>query len=242
MLKHLKISIFILGLTAVNSSDAQMKIQYGISTGCSLQYRALSFDKNNDELGINQLIVDSRERLEKVDFRPRIGFDFKLNFNNKIGLKSGVSYDLKGYKTKGDFYSLTSGGAVLLFSFVANEFSHCIGVPTLFSMKIPFTKNTMEINFGATHNFYIGSSTFSKQIFPTETVKDVTSGSYGNGRYIGQGAIELNFLFVPFANNNQLYIGSDFKFGYNSISGQTPIKEYIFSTGINMGFTFGKKE
>ena len=216
----------ILFLSLITSAHvfSQMTIQYGGSFGLHMQYRALT--NHTDPWMVNDGIISGRNDYEKIDLRPSLGADFKFNFNEKMGLRTGVAYDVKGYRWK---LNVDFGGGVTGVA-KAKEFNHNITIPIYFSYLL----GSIELFGGAANNFYLKTNgrTVIKYNDGSSSISKSDHSNYS--RYLGQAVLGANYFIT-----SQIYTGLDFKFGFNSLTGSTNIREYPWSVGLNAGILFG---
>lgn len=213
---------------------AQMTIQYGGSVGFDMNYRAL---KNHDDPWlVNDAIIDSRNDVEAFCARPAIGFDTKFNFTEKIGLKTGILYDVKGYMLKGDF-TIGAGTSFETVKIVSRGYDHFVCIPAYFTYTLPIANAGLEFNAGLLSSFYIQTNNIGKTTYGNGDVSESKSSHSDYSRFMEQGVFGCNYLFNP--GKIQYSLGLDFKYAFTSIAGATNIREYYYSIGLNFGLLFG---
>jgi Outer membrane protein beta-barrel domain len=236
----MKKSLFILFLLLSAVSSAQSFIQYGATVKLGVSYRLLT--NSDDQFAVNNSIIDSRNDLENPALRSAIGFNFKYNFNERIGLKSGILYAIQGYNWKGDFTLFNTSGILETVLIRQKEFHHYASIPVLFAYSIVIANAVIELNSGVNLGFYVQSNYRTKYSYSNGNTDKSKSSQSNYSRFQGQATLGANYII---SRKNEaspaLRIGPYVNYSFTPIL-STPIKEYPFSIGINVGLLFGGKK
>jgi hypothetical protein len=188
---------------------------------------------------INETIIENRSDYELPCLRTSIGFDFRFNFNDKLGIQTGVGYSIKGYRHKLDNTLFGLPEAQLTGVYRNNFQHHYAELPVLLGFTLPMKKIVLELNLGTNNAFYITTSSQSKTEFSDGSEIETTVIEPVYERFLVQAQAYFPVKWSKEESNMIFRLGPEFKCGINSII-DAPIQERPFTAGIKFSMSVSK--
>ena len=157
---------FLSAITFGQKSKQANKISIGYSFSPDYNFRTL---KNSDGNSSTDLVIKSRDDIEKAKFGYTTGLNVTFHFSDLLGFETGVQYSNKGYKTKEQDLTYFPPNNSLPNKATTNYSYQYIGIP----LKAKFT-------FGKSRTRFISSAGFMTNFLLN--VKQSTNYKYPDGK------------------------------------------------------------
>lgn len=213
------------------------RIMIGVNFSPDYNFRTLT---NKDGSSSNNIVIKSRNELEKAKYGYTTGLNVCINFQKHVALETGIQYSNKGYKTKNlnlIFAPPNSGLPVKSQSIYAYKY---IGVP----LRVKFTFGTSKIRF-------LSSAGFMTNFLLK--VKQTDISEYANGKTeektqsttSGFKKVDISPLIsvgIDYKLTDKIHVLAEPTFRYGVLKTRdAPVKENLWSTGVNIGVYHGLK-
>ena len=210
------------------------KIIIGFNFSPDYSFRTL---KNGDGISATDLVIKSRNDIEKAKFGYTSGLSVTYNFSNLIGFETGVQYSNKGYKTIEQhlIYFPPDPGLPDRVTTIYSYQYICIPLKA----KFTFGKNKVRFitSAGFVTNFLINS-------------KQSTSFKYSDGRTekknqsstSGFNKVDITPMVsigVDYKITDKIHLSAEPTFRFGLIKTKdAPVKETLWSAGLVLGFLY----
>jgi hypothetical protein len=213
------------------------KVLIGVNFSPDYNYRVL---KNNDAKAINDVIIESRNKLEIAKFGYTTGINFLLNCSKHLGLETGIQYSNNGYKTKNQ--ELTFGTpdetqpikAQFIYSY------RYLSIPLKAKYIFGKTKIRVTTAIGFITNLLVNANTKIKYEYTNrkkETQKGHNSSDFKKINLLPVISVGLDFKLC-----NNMHLMAEPSCRYSLLNTRNaPVTEHLWNLGINVGVYYGLK-
>ncbi|MBS1755487.1 MAG: PorT family protein [Bacteroidetes bacterium] len=228
---------FFVATTFGQKSKPGNKISIGYSFSPDYSFRTL---KNGDGKSSTDLVIKSRDDIEKAKFGYTTGFNVTFHFSDLLGFETGVQYLNKGYKTKEQDLTYFPPNPSLPNKATTSYSYQYIGIPI--KAKFSFGKNKVRFisSAGFMTNFLINvkQSTNYKYSDGKKEKKDQSSNSGFNKIDISPMAS----IGVDYKLTDKIHLSADPTFRFGLIKTKdTPVKEKLWNVGLVFGISYDLK-
>lgn len=213
------------------------KISIGYSFSPDYSFRTL---KNGDGNSSTDLVIKSRNNIEKAKFGYTTGFNVIFYFSNLLGFETGIQYSNKGYKTKEQDLTYFPPNPGLPNKATTNYSYQYIGIP----LKAKFA-------FGKGKTRFISSAGFITNFLIS--VKQSTNYKYSDGKTekkdqsstSGFNKIDISPMIsigVDCKLTDKIHLSAEpaFRFGLSKTK-DAPVKEKLWNAGLVFGISYDLK-
>ena len=223
------------------NSNAQQssknKILIGYNFSPDYNYRVL---KNSDGKAINNVVIESRNKLEIAKFGYSTGVNLLFNCSKHLGLETGIQYSNKGYKTKNQ--ELTFGTPdetqPTKTQFIYNY--RYLGIPL--KAKYFFGKNKIRFTSGVGFitNILVNANTKIK--YEYKNGKKETETGPNNSEIKKINFLPVISVGVDYKLCNNMHLLAEPTYRYSLLNTRSaPVTEHLWNIGINVGLYYGLK-
>ncbi len=214
----------------INASDSTKikKMAIGISFSPDYCFRKLKPDADAEWL------ADGRDSREVAKFGYTVGATFAYKLNERLNISLGVLFSDSGEKTKK--YSVDEGLPIgqepIRYSY--NYHHYYLNVPVKANYFILTGKLKVYVTLGVSANIFLNNKTTFQTHYANSTTKESFKSREGFSalNFSVLGGCGLNY---PVNAKTTLMIEPIYRRSINSIT-TSPIKYYLYSGGINIGF------
>ncbi len=235
-MKHLLIlGLVFLSLPMLGQKSKQAnKITIGFTFSPDYSFRTL---KNDDGGSAADLVINTRNDIEKAKFGYTSGLRVTFNFSHLISFETGVQYSNKGYKTIEQqliYFPPDPGSpdrATTIYSY------QYIGIPLKAKFAFGKSKARFVTSAGFITNFLINvkQSINLKYADGTKEKKNQASTSRFNKVDISP----LVSIGVDYKISDKIHLSAEPIFRFGLIKTQNaPVKENLWSAGLVLGFLY----
>ena len=211
------------------------KLSIGFNFSPDYNFRAL---KNNDGSSSSDIIIKTRNDAEIGKFGYTTGFNICFSLAKMIRFETGIQYSNKGYQTKKQdlIYQQPNPGLPVRSKFIYNY-----GY-----IDIPFALN---FTMGKSKARFVSSAGFTTNFLIKETQTNILE--YANGKsdkkkqpatfdYKKVDISPLISIGIDYKINDKMVLRATptFRYGVLKII-DTPVTEYLWNAGIDIGFYYG---
>ena len=228
---------FLSATTFGQNSKQVNKISIGYSFSPDYSFRTL---KNGDGNSSIDLVIKSRDDIEKAKFGYTTGLNVTFHFSDLLGFETGVQYSNKGYKTKEQDLTYFPPNPSLPNKATTNYSYQYIGIP----LKAKFT-------FGKSKARFISSAGFMTNFLIN--VKQTSNYKYSDGKTekknqsstSGFNKIDISPMVsigIDYKLTDKIHLSAEptFRFGLSKTK-DTPVKEKLWNAGLTLGISYSLK-
>jgi len=211
------------------------KISIGYSFSPDYSFRTL---KNGDGTSSADLVINTRDDIEKAKFGHTTGFNLTFNFSHLLAFETGIQYSNKGYRTKEQdlIYSQTS-----LPNKGSTDYSYqYIGIP----LKARFAFGKSKVHFISSAGFMTNFLINVKQT-NIYTFSDGKTEKINHSSTSGFSKVDISPIVsigVDYKLTDKIHLSAEptFRFGIIKIK-NTPVEEKLWNAGLVFGLSYELK-
>lgn len=235
-MKHLLIlvSTFLSLAVAGQKPKQSNKITIGFSFSPDYSFRTLKNDGGNNS---TDLVIKSRNDIEKAKFGYTTGFNVTFNFSSLIGFETGVQYSNKGYKTI-EQHLIYFPPAPASPDRVTTIYSYqYIGIPLKAKFAFGKSKARFIASAGVITNFLIDiKQSINYKYSDGRTEKKNQSSTSGFNKVDISPMVSI---VVDYQITNKIHLSAEPTFRFGLIKTKdAPVKENLWSAGLVLGFLY----
>lgn len=235
-MKQFLTSLLIFSSTIIFGQNAKQatKISMGYRFSPDYSFRTL---KNSGGNSSTDLVINSRNEIEKAKFGYTTSFNINFNFSDFLSFETGIEYSNKGYKTKEQnlIYFPPSASdpnkATIKYSY------QYVGIPL--QAKIVFGKSKARFisSAGFITNFLIGVKQSIKLEYPDgKTEKRNQSSTSGFNKIDISPIVGIG---VDYKLKDKIHVSVEPTFRFGLIETKdAPVKEKLWSAGLIVGLSY----
>ena len=210
------------------------KFSIGYSFSPDYSFRTL---KNGDGNSSTDLVIKSRDDIEKAKFGYTTGFNVVFNFSDLLGLETGVQYSNRGYKTKEQNLTYFPPNPALPDKAITNYSYQYIGIPL--KAKFSFGKNKARFisSAGFVTNFLINVKQSIDYKYPDgKTDKKTQSLTAGYNKIDISPIVSIG---IDYQLTDKIHLSAEpaFRFGLNRTKDVT-VREKLWNAGLAFGISY----
>lgn len=213
------------------------RIFMGINFLPAYNFRTL---KNNDGNAATSLLINNRNNKEIGKFGYSAGLNLCINISNHLAFETGIQYSNKGYKTKNEdlIFLPPDPNAPTRAKFIY-AFQY-MGIPVKANFSFGKNKVRFITGLGFATNILINQKNSSIAEYADGRKEKKSQSSTSN--YKKLDISPLISIGIDYKINNQVHFKAEPTFSYGLLKTvDAPVKEHLWSAGLNMGFYYGLK-
>jgi hypothetical protein len=220
--------------TADSTTTDSVKIKkyaLGITYSPDLCYR------NLNSAAEHKWISDIRDTLETGKMGHTTGVNLTININKKISLSTGILFSDKGAKTKRYTFENTGNLNAPAFNTITFHYYY-IDIPLKVNYYLHDKKCKFYITGGMSTNIFISQKNTSKiEYYNKDSEKITSTNKQPDFAKINFAVIAGLGIDCPITPKYYFKLEPQFRYSINSII-KAPIKEYLYSAGLNIGIYY----
>ncbi len=214
-------------------SDSTNTKNYEMSVSYTPEYSYRTLKANDDEA--SKLIKEIRDTLDVAKFGYSAGISLIYHPRKKLGIEAGVFFSDKGEKTKKNtMESLPFGQEAARYSY--NFHYYYLTIPVKADYYFLTGKLKVYITAGVSANVLLVQKTTLIITHANSTERTTTDTDNGFNR-INMSVMGGFGLIYPITNKMNLKLEPIYSRSITSII-NAPVKEYLYSIGVNVGLMF----
>ena len=228
---------FLSAITFGQKSKQANKISIGYSFSPDYNFRTL---KNGDGNSSTDLVIKSRDDIEKAKFGYTTGLNVTFHFSDLLGFETGVQYSNKGYKTKEQDLTYFPLNPSLPNKATTNYSYQYIGIP----LKAKFTFGKSKARFissaGFMTNFLLNVKQSTNYKYPDgKTEKKNQSSTSGFNKIDISPMVSIG---VDYKLTGKIHLLAEptFRLGLKKTK-DAPVKEKLWNAGVAFGISYDLK-
>ena len=211
-------------------STKNRKWEIGFSFSPDYSYRTLKSDADN------QSLKEMRDTLEIPKFGFTTGINVVYHFNDRIVLETGLLFSDKGEKTKKTSFENVPSSQLPIYYTYKYHYLY-LDIPLKVDYYLLTGKLKLFVTAGVSGNIFINQKTTLLQGHDNGDIqKNTTTFNPGFNRFNLAMIAGLGINYKLSSRMN-LKVEPVYRRSLTSIA-NTPIKSYLYSTGLNMGISF----
>ena len=213
------------------------KISIGYNFSPDYSFRIL---KNGDGNSSTDLVIKSRDNIEKAKFGYTTGLNVTFHFSDLLGFETGVQYSNKGYKTKEQDLTYFPPNTSLPNKATTNYSYQYIGIPLKAKFSFGKSKARFISSAGFMTNFLINVKQSTNYKYPDgKTEKKNQSSTSGFNKIDISPMVSIG---VDYKLTDKIHLSAEptFRFGLSKTK-DAPVKEKLWNAGLVFGISYDIK-
>ena len=228
----------LMSLTAFGQNSKQAKkFTIGYSFSPDYSFRTL---KNGDGNNSTDLVIKSRDDVEKAKFGYTTGFNLTFHFSDLLGFETGVQYSNKGYKTKEQdliYFPPSPSSPDKATTYYSYQY---IGIP----LKAKFTFGKNKVRFISTAGFMTNFLINVKQSINLK-YPDGKKEKQNQSSTSGFNKIDISPIVsigVDYKLTDKIHLSAEPTFRFGVIKTKdAPVIEKLWNAGLALGISYSLK-
>ena len=228
---------FLSATTFGQKSNQGNKISIGYSFSPDYSFRAL---KNGDGNSSTDLVIKSRDDIEKAKFGYTTGLNVSFHFSDLLSFETGVQYSNKGYKTKEQDLTYFPPNPSLPNKATTNYSYQYIGIPLKAKFIFGKSKARFISSAGFMTNFLINVKQASNYKYPDGKTEKKNQSSTSGFNKIDISPMASIGIDYKLTDKIHLSVEPTFRFGLSKTK-DAPLKEKLWNAGLALGISYSLK-
>ena len=221
-------------ITIGQNAKQATKISIGYNFSPDYNFRTL---KNNNGNSSTDLVISSRNDIEKAKFGYTTGFDVTFHFSDLLNFQTGIQYSNKGYKTREQdlsYFQTTPTDP----NKIAIKYSYqYIGIPLQAKFYFGKSKARFISGVGVVTNFLVNTkNSIMLKYLDGRTEKKNESSSTGINKIDISPLVSIGVDY-KLTNKINILIEPTFRFGLIETN-EAPVNEKLWSAGAFVGLSY----